>query len=296
LSLPLLVWEEYSSALLLAIKRLRTYNFLQLIGRTAGLVGVSVLVLGVGAGVIGVLLATLLGQVIIAAGAFAYLASEVWGRGQKIAAQRVELLGLLAGGIRLHFNAVGTVLFSSTGVLILNHYRGPAETAYYQLAVQLVGALMVFPQAASLAIYEKVVALGADGAWRLHRRVLLRILIGIVVLCAIVGMSAPVWLVALAGEPFRPAVEIFQWMLLGVIGMAFSAIMAPQWIVRGYFVQASALTLTVGIASFTTSLFLIPRWGLHGAVFAFLGTYFISVLANAVMAFHCESCARRDAS
>ena len=77
-------------------------------------------------------------------------------------------------------------------------------------------------------------------------------------------------------------------MLLGLYGITFSAVMAPQWIGRGYFWQAAALTLFVGFISLAVGFWLIPQSGIQGAVIAFLVTYGVSILGNGAMAIHCE--------
>ena len=83
-------------------------------------------------------------------------------------------------------------------------------------------------------------------------------------------------------------------MLPGLIGMTFSAVMAPQWIGRGYFWQAAGLTFLVGGINLACNFWLIPLYGMQGAVYAFLGTYMFSVIGNGLMVWHCESMASRN--
>ena len=288
LALPFMIWEQYGSSLLMGLERIRTYNRYQVIGRTVSVVAVFVLVGGLGLGVAGVLEASLLGQMIVAIGGIGFLFAFARDKGLACRPDKSEIKALLAGGAKLHLNAIGAFLFTSVNILILNNYHGAEQTGYFQLATQLLGVLMIIPQAASMVIFGKVTSLGPDGAWPDNKRLLIQITLGMIALSVVAALLAPWGITLLAGESFRPAIQPFQWMLLGLIGMTFSTVMAPQWIGRGYFWQAAGLTFLVGIINLIANLLLIPKYGMQGAVYAFLGTYGFSIFGNGAMAWHCE--------
>ncbi len=294
LTLPFLIWEQYGSSLLMGLEQIRIYNRYQVIGRTISVVAVFVLVGWLGLGVAGVLGANLLGQIVVASGGIGFLFLIARKKGQSCRPDRRELSALLSGGAKLHLNAIGTFLFTSANILILNHYHGAEQTGYFQLATQLLGVLMIIPQAASMVIYGKVATLGPNGAWPHNKQLLIQIIFGMVVVSAVAALLAPWGITQLAGEAFRPAVEPFQWLLLGLIGMTFSTVMAPQWIGRGYFWQAAGLTFLVGGINLAANFWLIPVYGMGGAVYAFLGTYLLSVVGNCAMAWHCAIRHQKD--
>lgn len=288
MALPFMVWEQYSSSLLMGLDRVRIYNRNQVLGRTTTVAAVFALVGGLGLGVAGVLVASLLGQIIVALGGIGFLLAFARKKGVACKPQRAETQALLLGGAKLHLNAIGTFLFTSVNVLILNNYHGAEQTGYFQMATQLLGVLLIIPSSASMVIYGKVTSLGPNGAWPDNKRLLIQITLAMVGLSAIAAVLAPWGITLLAGEKFRPAVEPFQWMLLGLIGMTFSTVMAPQWIGRGYFWQAAGLTFLVGAINLAANFWLIPLYGMTGAIYAFLGTYLFSVVGNGVMALHCQ--------
>jgi antigen flippase len=288
IALPFMIWEHYGSSLLMGLERIRTYNNYQVVGRTLSVAGVFVLVGWLGQGVAGVMQASLLGQIVVALGGIGFLIKFAHGKGILCRPDKTETRALLAGGAKLHLNAIGTFIFTSANLLILNHYHGAEQTGYFQMATQLLGVLMIIPSSASMVIYGKVTSLGPNGAWSENKRLLIQITLGMMVLSAVAAILAPWGITLLAGEKFRPAVEPFQWLLLGLIGMTFSTVMAPQWIGRGYFWQAAGLTFLVGSINLFTNFWLIPLYGMDGAVYAFLGTYLFSIFGNSVMAWHCE--------
>ena len=288
LALPFLIWEQYGSSMLIGLNRIRIYNRYQVAGRTLAVVAVFAWVGLLGWGVKGALGASLLGQVIVSLGGIRYLLAFARNKRQQCQANQAELKALLSGGFKLHLNAIGSILFTSVNILILNHYHGAEQTGYFQLATQLLSGLMIIPQSASMVIYGKVTTLGPNGAWPDNFRLLVQVTIGMIALSMIAALLAPWGITLLAGDDFRPAVQPFQWMLPGLIGMTFSAVMAPQWIGRGYFWQAAGLTLLVGLINLAANLWLIPIHGMQGAVYAFLGTYTFSILGNGAMAWHCN--------
>jgi enterobacterial common antigen flippase len=288
LALPFMIWEQYGSSLLMGLGNVRIYNRNQVIGRTAALLIMLVLVGGFGWGVTGVMSATLSGQIIVSIGGISFLFTLAKSKNLVCWPDLSEIKALLTGGAKLHLNAIGTFLFTSTNILILNHFHGAEQTGYFQLAVQLLGVLMIIPQAACMVMYGEVAKLGPDGAWPLNKRLLSQLIIGMAALSGLAAILAPWGIRLLAGDAFDPAIAPFQIMLLGLLGMTYSTLMAPQWIGRGYFWQASVLTLFVGLVNLAANYLLIPEYGMWGAVYAFLGTYAFSMFGNGLMSLHCQ--------
>jgi antigen flippase len=285
LVLPFTIWERYGSSLLTTIDKLAVYNRAQMIGRTAGVLMV-LLAWWLNWGVPGVLVGTLLSQIVVAVTGIGCLfaCSERPAR-----PDRTTIKALLIGGLKLHFNAIGDILVSSIGILVINHYLTSAETGYYQLAVQLMSVLLVVSRAASMVIYGKVAQLGPDGAWAYHRGVVLLLTPGMMGIAVIAALLAPWAIPFVVGDDFAPSVGIFQLLLIALIGMNFSIIMAAQWIGRGMFLQVSVIALVLGVLNLIANLVLVPRYGVYGPVWSTLVTYVISVLVNGGMAVWCES-------
>jgi len=215
LALPFMIWEQYGSSLLMGLEHIRTYNRYQVIGRTVSVITVFILVGSLGFGVTGVMESNLLGEIIIAMGGIGFLFAFARSKGLTCRPNKAEIKALLSGALKLHFNAIGTFLFTSANILILNHYHGPEQTGYFQLVTQLLGVFMIIPQAATMVIYGKVAKIGVNAAWKDNKRLLIQINLGMIVLIVIAALISPWGIILLAGESFRPAVEPFQWMLLG---------------------------------------------------------------------------------
>ncbi|MEA1967691.1 MAG: oligosaccharide flippase family protein [Thermodesulfobacteriota bacterium] len=284
LSLPFLIWEQYSSLLLSFLNEIKIYNNSQIIAQSCSVFFLLV-VLFFNWGIPGVLTVILSVHLIIALTCL----KRMFKRSDYSMLPDTNIIkALISGGGKLHLNAIGTYLIMSTDILIINHYCGAAATGYYQLDVQLINTLMIIPGSATLLLFGKVSQSGSDNAWQYQRKILLFLSIGMALLALIAAMFASILIPFVVGDDFIPAVQPFILLLPALIGMTFSSIMAPQWIARGLFWQVSALTLLIGIGNLILSLVLVPEYGIYGAVWGTLITYTISVIINGGMACWCE--------
>jgi O-antigen/teichoic acid export membrane protein len=283
-ALPFLLAADANRYVLNALNALQTANWAQLAG-SAVLVAATVALVGVlSFGVGGALVASLLAGAVTAGIGLAYIARQSGGFG----VSRVVARDLLRGSSQLHLTAIGNYLFSQASILILNYYRHPEETGYYQLALQLFNLALTVSAAVSTVSFGLVAQKGPNGAWPEHRRLLghsVLIVSGI----AVVGyVLAPVAIPLVAGPKFLPAVPLFRGFLPALVGATFATVMASQWIGRGLFRQAAGITLGAGLVSVATNLVLVPTWGAYGAVASTLVIYGLSVISNLIMALWVE--------
>lgn len=284
IALPLMIWEQYGSALLMAIDHVTIYSRAQVIGRTVGLI-LILLAWFFNLSVPGVLFAILIAQTVVAFGGIRYLLTRTQ---NKIRLDRETIRQLLSGAIKLHPNYVGGFLVTSSSILIINYYLGPVETGYYQLAAQLVGVVAIIPQSASMVIYGKVAQLGPDAAWLYQRKFIAILMIGLVVIAGLSALLAP-WIIPLMlGSKFSPVVEIFKILLLSMLSGALASAMSSQWIGRGLFSYMSAITVVLGMLSLLGNIVLVPQYGIYGAAWTAVGVYAFALLGQSLMVLKCE--------
>lgn len=280
-ALPFMIWEQYGSSLLVAMDKLSIYNRAQIVGKTASFVLIFILILWLTWGVNGALLAALIGQLITAIAGTSVLLSLAE---TKVRPEKETLKKLLSGGSKLHFNAVGAFLFTSTDILIIQHYSGAEQTGLYQFAMQLIGIMLIIPQSASMVLYSKITKYGPDAAWKFNKHVLVVLTLGMAGVAVVAAILAPYLIPLVAGQKFMPSVHIFHLLLFVLLGQTVSIIMASQWIGRGLFWHASAITLIVGILNVGANFLLIPSYGMYGAAWAAIGTYALTMAINLGMA------------
>jgi O-antigen/teichoic acid export membrane protein len=280
-ALPFFVWEQYGSALLTATDQIRVYNRAQVVGRTVGLALFAILITGLRWGVKGALVATLISQMVVALTGIRSLFKQSHSPALPDWATVKELL---SGGCKLHLNAIGGFLYTSTDVLLIHRYRGAVETGYYQMAVQMSGVLILIPQAASMVLFSRVAREGPDAVWPDQLKVVLRVTAAMALVAALAVVAAPLMIPAVAGRAFVPSIGIFQLLVVGLIGMSFTTMLGPQWIGRGLLWQTAAVTIVGGTLNFCANCLLVPRYGMYGSAAATLGTYAFSLAINIGMA------------
>lgn len=279
LSLPLLLWADTGRYVVTALDAVRVANWAQIVSGVTAVAGIIVLVGVLRVGVRGAVIAAVLANVATAGVMLVYVARRA-GRMQPrlLLARR-----LLRGSAQLHLTAVGNYLYTQASVLVLNYYRPPAETGYYQLAAQLFGFALIISTAVSTVSFALVAKKGPDAAWPEQRLLIAQSMVLVALISAVGYVLAPIAVRLVAGERFLPAVPLFRIILPGLFGATLATVMASQWIGRGLFVQAAVLTIAIGALSISLDLILVPRYGMRGAVVSTLVTYGISVLGNGAM-------------
>ncbi len=284
LIVPFLVWEFYGSNLLTAVDRIDVYNRAQFIGRTVG-IALMLFCWLLRLGVVAAIVIGIVSQMIVSSAGI----RELWhAAGGRVRATLREARALLSGAAELHINAISGYVYTSLGVLIVNRYCGATETGWYQFAASLVNVLAVVPIAASLVLSARVARIGPEEAWRTQRKVLLYLPLLMIAVALVAAAAAPTAIPLVVGPKYIPAVSLFQWSLIGIVGLTASSIMTSQWIGRGYFWQMSASSVVVAVIHLTATLMLVRRHGMYGAVYANLVTSGVAVIGNGIFALFCE--------
>jgi O-antigen/teichoic acid export membrane protein len=275
-ALPFLLWQENGTAILLAMGELRVLNIIQVITATASLLLVVLLVGGVGFGVPGALVAVGAAPALTALLGIGFL----FRRARSLRVDWKVARELVVGGIQLHAGSVGMVLATQAGILIVNQYRPPQETAFLNLAGQLLTGLLILPGAISSVAYAAIGRHGPDGAWPEHRRLLGQTLALVTAMAAAAYLLAPLAVTLVAGREFLPAVPLFRLLLPTAIASAFATVLVSQWVARGWFAAMGVYGLVLGVANVVGSLLLVPRYGVVGAVWVGLGCAAFNLAVN----------------
>lgn len=277
LIVPFLVWEQYARYLLLGAGKVRIFNIAQVLGGTVGIAAVLLFLTVWNLGVSGALFAHLSGVCVLGAVAFASL----W----RVASFRIKVeidvvRRLFGGALKLHLNTIGVLLMAHTNILMLNHFSTVREVGWYQFSLQLIMAMLIIPQAASMILFSRVAEIGPDRTWPEQKRLIGQMFGVMTVLSTAAFFAAPEIVTVLAGQEFTPSIKAFRLLLPVLFGMSLAVLMAPQWIGRGIFLPTSILTLCTGVANISLNFILIPSYGMMGAIWAMNISYFAVVVVG----------------
>uniref|UniRef100_A0A831U5H8 Undecaprenyl-diphospho-oligosaccharide flippase n=1 Tax=Geobacter metallireducens TaxID=28232 RepID=A0A831U5H8_GEOME len=292
--LPFLIGEEYGASLLTAVGLLRVYNIALVIGRTLAVVSVIVLVYFVGLGVRGALVAQVMGQALVAIILLEALRRKARG---SLRLELPELVPLIKGAAKLHFNSIGVFFLGQATILMLNHFSSKAEIGWYQLSYQLMTMLLVIPQAASAVLFSKMAEIGPDRLWSDQKKFGLRLLALMLLLLLTAYFAAPIAITWFAGPLFEPCVRIFRLLLPVLFSMSLAVFMTNQWIGRGIFLPTTLLTFATALVNVSLNLYAIPRYGAEGAAWSMLISFVgVSLGVQLIFAVYCERQSRIAAS
>jgi O-antigen/teichoic acid export membrane protein len=171
---------------------------------------------------------------------------------------------------------------------VVNSYRSPSEVGWYQLAVQMITALMIVPQAVWLVLNEKIAGKGPEKVWPLQRRLLVQSTGVMIFIIALSYLVAPYAVALIAGENFYPSIELFRIMLPSAFGMSLSYFMGSQWLGRGLFGQTALLTVLLGGTNLILNMIFVPKFGVSAAAWSMTIVYTMMVLTNLGMAAYVE--------
>jgi enterobacterial common antigen flippase len=262
-SLPLLMWEQYAPNIYASLSRMNLINRAQYIGRTLGVVAFVVLVGWLNFGVAGALVAMFITQAIVMLAALLPMMRSIKWRLVWLAG---EVKPLFAAGMKLHLVSISALLLDQASILISNNYLTKTEVGLFQLALQLVGLLLILPQSALMILYGDMAKSDPARYWPHQRKLILRVMVGILLLALAGWLLAPYLIPLVAGEQFKPSVPMFMALLPSLLGLSLSILLTPQWLGRGLFMLSNAVTFTALLIVVIGTFWAVPRYGIDGAI------------------------------
>lgn len=279
-ALPFQMWEFFVASLLSVVGRLGFFNLNQIVSRTIGLVAMIVGVKLLGLGIYGVLVAFLLTEILISAAGLTVLARQATGAlrdGVK------ELPGLIRDGLKMHLHTIGVLLYGSSDILLLHHFKGTAAAGIYQFASTTFMALLLIPHSAVLALQSKVGSTSLEGFWPEHRTIIAVGVLGMSLVAAAVWLIAP-WLTVILVTPrFIDAARALRILVIALPVATFVWLMLVQWLARGLFLPLGLLFFSMGLLNLVLNLFLVPRFGGTGAAWSTVLMWFTLPLAANIL-------------
>ncbi len=264
LGLPLTLVVSFLTSLLLGQQRMIAYNSVLLFGVLTNLV-FQIISSIMSAGVTGAILAWITSN-------FLALILALWLlRGDfslKIRELAPVIRPALSYGGRSYTANLLTFFNLRLDSFLVNAFQGAAEVGQYTSSVTFAEFLWYIPNAVSSALFPKVSSVDKATANRITPQACRQTLL-IVILAAIPFSVVGGWLlVAFYGEPYRPAVTPFLWLLPGMIGVTVAKIISADLSGRGK-PQFAAYTAGITICiTLVLDLVLIPMFSINGAAIA----------------------------
>lgn len=175
---------------------------------------------------------------------------------------------MLSFGVRSYVQTVTAHLLLRIDVYMVQAFLGPAQTAFYALALHFTELVLEVPQAIGLVLYPKLAALPEEEVHRLTAQTCRRTLLVTVPAAAALALVGP-WVITLwYGKPYAPAGAPLPWAAVGVAAMSIFVIITRDFTAR----QKQRVNTVAGILALVTNValnvVLIPTQGIVGASLA----------------------------
>lgn len=175
---------------------------------------------------------------------------------------------MLAFGIRSYVQVVTAHLLLRIDVYMVQAFLGPAQTAFYALALHFTELVLEVPQAIGLVLYPKLAALPEAEIHRLTAQTCRRTLMVTVPAAAALALLGP-WVITLwYGQAYATAGAPLPWAAVGVAAMSIFVIITRDFTAR----QKQRVNTVAGLLALVTNValnvVLIPWQGIVGASLA----------------------------
>lgn len=175
---------------------------------------------------------------------------------------------MLSFGVRSYVQVVTAHLLLRIDVYMVQAFLGPAETAFYALALHFTELVLEVPQAIGLVLYPKLAALPEDEVHRLTAQTCRRTLMVTIPAALALAVLGPPVIALWYGEPFAPAGAPLPWAAVGVVMMSIFVIVTRNFTSR----QKQRVNTVAGLLALVINVglnfVLIPAYGIVGASLA----------------------------
>ncbi|HKY45895.1 MAG TPA: polysaccharide biosynthesis C-terminal domain-containing protein [Pyrinomonadaceae bacterium] len=284
ISIPFQLITLIGLNILLAVGKVKEFNLLDLAGQSFVLVNAvgALLVLNRGLGTLVTLntIASVLVSLVVTSLLVISARSLVQSKWRGDVA---FLRRMIAYGLKFHVSILAGAIMLRADLLVVNHFRGPAEAGVYSVASQFALLLMLLPGVIATLLFPRVTA--EQDARGETTCMVTRYTTFIMFLCCLAAVPFSLLLPVLYGAAFTDATRLLLILLPGVYLMGLESVLVQHFNALGlpraiplYWVIALALNLVLVFA-------LVPRFGAQGAAVASTISY-AAIFALVALHFH----------
>lgn len=173
---------------------------------------------------------------------------------------------LVSTGLQMHLSTMAAFVYTGMNQVTLAYYCGEQDAGYYAVALTLVSAAMLVPEAALQVLYPRVIY--HQDEVQVTLRILRWGLLGWGLGVALLGAFAQPLLQLYGGAKFLPSIQPFLLLLPMLWFLPLSSFTAPYLVKVGAFRMMTVSALMMGALSVLLNLRWIPAYSYNGAALA----------------------------
>lgn len=267
ISIPFQLITLIGLNILLAVGKVREFNLLDLAGQSFVLINAVVVLLVINRGLVTLVTLNTATSILVSAGVTALLAISARNLARsKWRADFGLLRRMISYGLKFHVSILAAAIMLRADLLVVNHFRGAAETGVYSVAAQFALLLMLLPGVIATLLFPRVTA--EQDARGETTCLVTRYTTFIMFLCCLAAVPFSLLLPWLYGAAFSEATGLLLILLPGVYLIGLESVLVQHFNALGlpraiplYWVITLALNLVLVFA-------LVPQLGAYGAAIA----------------------------
>jgi O-antigen/teichoic acid export membrane protein len=265
--IPFLLLTLIGLNILLALGKIREFNLLDLVGQSFVLINASVILIFAGLGLdalvklntITSILVSLVVVVLLVAGG-KQLVDSKWRPDAAL------LRRMITYGLKFHISVLAGAIIFRADLLVVNHFRGPAEAGVYSVATQFGLLLMLLPSVIATLLFPRVTAEQdprGETTWFVTRQTAL-----IMLVCCVVAVPGSFLLPLFYGAAFADATVLLLILLPGVYLVGLESVLVQHFNALGLPRAIPVYWVITLVVNLILVFALVPRFGARGAAIA----------------------------
>lgn len=171
-------------------------------------------------------------------------------------------------GVRSYVQILTQHMLIRVGFYMVSYYLGPAQLAFYTIALKFMELVLEVPQAIGLVLYPRLAALPDDEVHRITAQTCRRTLMATVPAAVLLTLVGRFLIVLWYGKDFAEAADPLPWAGAGVAMMSIYVIVTRDFTSRAQ----QAINTYSGLVALVVNAILcwvwIPKYGITGAAMA----------------------------
>jgi O-antigen/teichoic acid export membrane protein len=285
--LPFQIWTLFGLNILFGWAEVRLANILDSSAQLLLLFN-AVIVLMMNGGGIGLLITFNAAAAVIAAAAVAVFLFRKGGVQAAELRPSLSTFGwMMRFGLKINVMNAALALILRSDVLLVNYFRGQAETGIYSVATQCSLLLIMFPNVVGTMLFPNVAGMETEDSATFTARIIRHAAAIQIILCV---LSIPIsfLLPFVYGEAFGPATFQFLILLPGAVMMGLQMMLSQHLVGIGKIEPLPYFWIATFLVSVTLNLWLIPEYGAIGAAMVSSVAYFL-IFTLTLAYFHRET-------
>ena len=197
---------------------------------------------------------------------------------------------MITYGLKFHISVlVGAIIFRAD-LLVVNHFRGPAEAGVYSVATQFSLLLMLLPGVIATLLFPRVTAeqdLSGETTWLVTRHTAV-----ITLICCLAMVPVSFLLPLVYGSAFAESTTLLLILLPGVFLIGLESVLVQHFNALGLPRAIPVYWIVTLIVNLVLVFALVPQFGAYGAAIASTVSY---ALIFCLVMFYFQATTRRSA-